>query len=263
MKGGFVKVAAGVCIPLLMMFAATAQGEDVFWRIDPSVKSCSMNISPNLTQDQFHRYVKQVSLILSNKSSAAAPTLGKNHYGLNLDYSFTPVNQHDLAWINTFVHPDEDCPLGNTIQLPVLRAGYGISDTVDIGLLYSNSMVANYSLLGAEVKHAFVKGSETVPAISSRVSMMRLLGVADYSIDIISLDVLASKNWGKIIPYAGLRGSYTIGAETTDKVSLSSEYIFDMQPYLGFVYPYRNFRLAVEYDIAEVSTLDLNLGFQF
>ncbi len=260
MRNMLLYVAAGVCISLFC--EVPAQGEDVYWRIDPNVKSCSMDISPDLTQDQFHRYIRQLAFIASFKSAEPAQTLGKNHFSMNIDYSYTPINQHDPAWINTFVHPDAGCPLGNAIKLPLLRAEYGISDSVDVGLIYSEAPDANYGLLGAEVKYALVDGSETGAAVAARASIVRLLGVADYDFDMVSLDVLASKKW-LITPYGGLRVSYARARETTDEVNLSDENIIDVQPFLGLEYAYRKFRLAVEYDIGEVSTLVLSLGARF
>ncbi len=202
------------------------------------------------------------TIYCSSKSAEPAETLGKNHFSINVDYSSTPIDQHDPAWINTFVHPDAGCPLGDAIILPVLRAEYGITDRVDVGVLYTQAPDANYGLFGAEVKYAFVDGSETGTTIAARATITRLLGVADYNFDMVSLDVLASKKM-LITPYAGLRVSYARAKETTDEVNLSNENIINMQPFLGLEYAYRKFRMAVEYDIGEVSTLVLSVGGRF
>ena len=108
----------------IVLFASTAPGQtgtDVYWRIDPSVKTCSMVIDPSLTQSQWREFTKQVGLIASYKSLASARTLGTMNFRVGLEYGSTPVDQHSLAWINTFVHPDADCPLGDRIELPTLR----------------------------------------------------------------------------------------------------------------------------------------------
>ncbi len=111
----------GLALCLLLFLSvpashAQSSGKDVYWHIDPSVKTCSMVIDPSLTQAQWHTFTKQVGAVSSYKSLASAKTLGSMNFRVGVEYGSTPVDQRNPAWINTFTHPDEDCPLGTMLQ---------------------------------------------------------------------------------------------------------------------------------------------------
>ena len=143
---------------------AQDNGDDVYWHIDSSVKSCSMVIDPTLTQAQWGKFTEQVGAILTYKSLASAEPLGKMNFDIGIDNSYTPVDQHDPAWINTFTHPDADCPLGDAITYPTVRARMGVSDNTDVGVYWITAPDANYGMVGGELKHAFLQESGNLPA---------------------------------------------------------------------------------------------------
>ncbi len=252
-------------VMFIYTFAAYGQhhGSDVYWHIDPNVKTCSMVIDPSLTQDQWKRFNRQVGEITSFKSMASAETLGKKHFSIAIDYSSTPVDQHDLAWINTFVHPDEDCPLGDKIKLPSIRAKFGISDKIDIGAVWNTAPGANYGMIGGEIKYAFLKESKRTPSAAVRASFITLTGVADFNISISSIDLLVSKKFAGISPYIGIKESFIMGTETTSKVDLHREGLFATQGFVGVAYSIWRISLAAEYDISDVNTLSFSIGFNF
>lgn len=233
---------------------------DVYWRLDPNVKSCSMVIDPSLTQAQWHEFTKQVGAISAFKSLAPAQTLGTLSFRVGIDYSTTPVNQHSLAWINTFVHPDEECPLGDDIIIPTLRASVGLSENIDIGAYWTAAPDANYGMIGGELKYAFLREEEGVPAAAVRGSVTLLTGVPDFDLHIYSIELLASKTFATLTPYVGLRTSLAVGTETTDKVNLKTEHVPMAQGYLGIAYSPWILRVAAEYNVSTVNTLALAVG---
>ncbi len=245
--------------------AAKAQGTsgDVYWRIDRSVKSCSMVIDPSLTQAQWGTFVEQVGAITSFKSLASAEPLGAMKFSVGIDGSKSPVNQHDLAWINTFVHPDEDCPLGDEISVPTLRARMGITDDMDIGGYWTTAPEANYGLVGAEVKYRLSRESENLPATAVRGSATILTGVPDFDLNIYSVEAMASKRFGVFEPYVGFRGSLAVGTPTTSKVNLDRESVLVPQGYAGLSCSLWILNLAAEYDVANVNTFAMTLGVRF
>ncbi len=135
MKNNLMNAAANTFF--LFVFASTSHaqgnGSDIYWHIDPGVKSCSMIIDPSLTQAQWKTFVKQVGAIVSFKSLASAEPLGTMNFSVGIDRSSTPVDQRNPAWINTFAHPDADCPLGDAVIIPTIRARMGVSENMDIG----------------------------------------------------------------------------------------------------------------------------------
>jgi len=252
----------GIVIPLLsLLVGSTSYAEqtagDVYWHIDPSVKSCSMVIDPSLTQSQWARFTREAGAIVSFKSLASAEPLGKRNVTIGIDYAMTPIDQHDPAWINTFTHPDADCPLGDRIELPTIRARLGISSSMDVGGYWTTAPGANYGLLGGEFKYAFRKESATVPAAAVSASFTALTGVPDFNLTVYSLGFVASKRISKLAPYLGVRENMAIGTETTAKVDLSSERIAFTQGFVGATYSIWKLGVAAEYNVARVNTFAL------
>src|SRR5689334_2515670 len=167
MKNTKLVLLAAAMIAAITTAAAQNAGE-VYWRIDPSVKSCSMNIDPSLTQGEWRTFVGQVGAISSFKSLASAEPLGPMKFVIGIDKSSSPIDQHDPAWINTFVHPDADCPLGDEISLPTLRARMGISERMEVGAYWTKAPSANYGMVGGEVKYLLSPEAGACPALAVR-----------------------------------------------------------------------------------------------
>jgi len=253
-------VSGLILVPLLI--AAPSYAGDVYWRLDPSVESCSMNLDPSLTQGQWETFTRQAGAMLTFKSLAPAEPLGKMNFMLGVDYSVTPVNQHDPAWINTFVHPDADCPLGDQIQIPTIRARLGLTQSIDIGGYWTTAPGANYGFVGGEVKYAFLRETPKRPAAALFTSFNWLTDVPDFNVGVYSLGLAASKRLAGFIPYAGVRENVSIGTETTSKVDLDTETIFFTQGFIGATYQLWVIGLAAEYNIADVNTFAFAFGFQ-
>ncbi len=258
---------AGRGLPVVMLLllarAAHSQGNDggVYWHLDPNVKTCSMVIDPSLTQAQWHTFVRQAGTLVDFKSLAPAGPLGRGHLDVGMDYSITPVDQHDPAWINTFTHPDASCPLGDQIALPALRATLGVSSRVDVTGFWTTAPGANYGLAGGAVKYAFLKESASVPAAAVSASFTGLTGVADFDLAIYSVGVVTSKRIAAVTPYLGVQHSLAIGTEETSKVNLARETIPLSHAFIGATYTVWKLGLAAEYDIAAVNTVALRIGF--
>ncbi len=242
---------------------AQSGGSNVYWHIDPGVKTCSMVIDPALTQAQWHTFIKQIGAISSFKSLASAKTLGTMNFRVGFDYAKTPVDQHNPAWINTFTHPDADCPLGDAVGYPTIRASMGVSDRMDVGGYWTTAPGANYGLIGGEVKYGFLQESARTPAAAVRGSVTVLTGVPDFNVSIYSIDVLASKDIAMLTPYAGLRTSLVVGTETTSKVDLERESIVIAQGFAGIACSIWKINLAAEYNVSSVNTFALAIGFGF
>lgn len=259
-KSVFGTVVSSLLFLIISALYAQSNGSDVYWHIDPNVKTCSMVIDASLTQAQWHRFVKQAGAIVSFKSLAPATTLGKMNYKIAIDYASTPVDQHNLAWINTFTHPDENCPLGDAITIPTIRASLGISNNMDIGGYWTTAPGANYGAVGGEFKYAFLQETGQLPAVAARGSFSFLTGVPDFNFNIYSIDLITSKKIAMLTPYVGLRESVFIGTETTSKVDLDQERLSILQGYAGVAYSYWMLGLAAEYNVSSVNTFAFAIG---
>lgn len=240
---------------------AQEDGGGVYWHLDPNVETCSMVIDPSLTQGQWETFTRQISGIATFKSLESAGPLGKMNFTLGIDYSTTPVDQHDPAWINTFTHPDADCPLGDEINTPTLPARLGVSAKMDVGAYWTTAPGANYGLLGGEFKYAFLRESAKAPAAALIASFGMLTGAPDYNISVYSLGLMAGKRLAKFTPYLGIRESVAIATETTSKVDLDRETLPLTQGFIGSTFSLWKLGLAAEYNVAAVNTLSFLIGF--
>ncbi len=248
--------------PLLPGSPAHSQGGDgVYWHIDPGVKTCSMVIDPALTQGEWHTFVQQTGAIVSARPWTSAEPLGARNFTLGLDYSITPIDQRDPAWINTFTHPDAGCPLGDQIKMPVLRAALGVSSSMDVAGFWTTAPHANYGLAGGAFKYAFLKESARVPAAAVSTSATWLTGVPDFDFAVYSVELVASKRVAAFTPYLGVKENLASGTETTSKVDLARENIAITQGFVGATYRIWMLGLTAEYNVAPVNTFAVQLGF--
>jgi len=262
MRSKFLNAAVTSLVPFLFASVSRAQsgGDDVYWHTDSHYETCSMVIDPSLSQAQWHKFTKQAGAVVSFKSLASARTLGKMNFNIAVDNGYTPVDQHDLAWINTFTHPDEKCPLGDAITFPAIRAAMGVSDNMDVGGYWTTAPGANYGMVGGEFKYAFLQESKKYPAAAVRASVSLLTGVPDFNMNIYSVDLMASKKIAMVTPYVGLKESLVIGTETTSKVDLDRESLSLTQGYVGIAYSIWRLNAAAEYDVSEVNTFAFAIG---
>ncbi len=250
-------------VVLLLTRPAYSQGNDggVYWHIDPNVKTCSMVIDPSLTQAQWETFVREAGAMIDFKSLGPAEPLGKGRFNLGVDYSVTPVDQHDPAWINTFTHPDASCPLGDRIKLPALRATLGVTSRVDVAGFWTSAPRANYGLAGGAVKYAFLRESARIPAAAVSASFTSLTGVIDFNFNVYSVGFVASKRIASVTPYLGVKHSLAVGTEETPKVDLAREAIPLSHGFVGATYSLWKLGLAAECDVAAVNTFALQIGF--
>ena len=69
MRNRRINAIVNTLVLVLFVSASYALGNDgdIYWHIDPSVKSCSMVIDPSLTQAQWSKFTKEVGqFCLSN-----------------------------------------------------------------------------------------------------------------------------------------------------------------------------------------------------
>jgi hypothetical protein len=263
MKGRRLGTLLIALVTLMFTCPRHSFGQDgnVYWHIDPGVKTCSMVIDPSLTQAQWKIFVEQAGALVSFKSLAPAEPLGRWHFALGLDYAVTPVDQHDPAWINTFTHPDADCPLGDQIKMPAVRARLGVSSRMDVIGFWTTAPRANYGLVGGALEYAFLRESARVPAAAVIASYTGLTGVPDFDMSIYSVAAVASKRMGAYAPYLGVKQSIAVGTETTTKVDLARETVPLGHAFVGVTGSLWRVGVAAEYEVASVNTFSLMIGY--
>lgn len=242
-----------------------AQDPEVEINVNNKLTTCDIELSPNLTQDEWNEFTRQFGHIIYFNPMASAKPLGTKHFDITLDYKFTPIDQTIGAWNNTFHHPDSTHYLGDAIAFPGLHARMGVSEKVDVGIYFSHAgpFGGHYGFIGGEVKYAFLNDTEKGLAASVRGSYMQLISVKDFNFSNYGLDVSASKTIGKFTPYVGVAGTLSHSKEVTEKVNLSNENVFDARAIAGIEFKTKVLNLGAEIDVSELTTYGIKIGVTF
>lgn len=221
---------------LLLTHTVAAQTEkhgegdpDVTLNINQGVTMCDFDISPNLSQAEWSRAVKEVGNALYLEPLASAHPLGKFNWALQLENNSFHVDQESGAWNNTFHHPDSTHYLtgeSGRLAVPGLRFRFGITERMDVGVYYTSAKPfgANYGFLGLDAKYAFWNDTVKGWAGVIRASYLVDAKINDFNISTTGLEVVAGKKlFGVLYPYAGLAGTWNHGREVTNDLALNNE----------------------------------------
>ena len=92
----------------------------------------------------------------------------------------------------------------STVVVPKVHAHKGLPAGLDLGGFYGEVANGNGRVLGAELRYALLEGGVGTPALAVRASYSRLEGVSQLSLDTWGADLMLSKGFGPLTPYAGV-----------------------------------------------------------
>jgi len=193
--------------------------------VDPKLKDCSVEFSSDLTQDAFHRFVREFGSTAAFKHMAAPTMLGRRGVEVAIQQMNFHVEDHSDAWNDTFAHPNATHELGSDLSFPKITLRVGVTDRLDVGAFWTKNLNANYGWLGLEAKYGLLAQNERTPIIlSGRVAYTKTLYVSDMDMHAVTTDVSAGRTfWNVLTPYAGVGADLVIARETSDVVALHAE----------------------------------------
>lgn len=239
-----------------------AQGDpDVELNVNSELNTCDIELSPNLTQEEWKVFNRQFGDVIYFNPMTSARPLGTKNFDITLDFKITSIDQTSGAWNNTFHHPDSIHWLGDVLVVPALHARMGVSEKVDVGVYFTHSGL--YGFIGGEVKYALLNDTDKGWAVSVRGSIIKELSVEDFNFTNYGVDVSASKTFGLFTPYVGVAGTLSHAKEVTEKVNLSNENVLDARLIAGAEFKWKIVNLGVEVDVSELTTLVIKMGVTF
>jgi opacity protein-like surface antigen len=227
-----MKRAALVLVALmgLVPTAALAHGSDGHpadpnLHVNPSLKDCSVQFAPELTQDAFARFAREFGSVSAFKMMAPPAPLGKWKFAIGIEQMNFTVEEHADAWNDTFAHPDAYHELGSEKSIPKLRIRAGLTDRLDVGAYYSENPNANYGWLGLEAKYGLLRQSDSKPvSLAMRGAYTKTLYVDDMDMNAFSADLAAGHTFRNVFtPYLGVGSDLVLVRETSNVVDLHSE----------------------------------------
>jgi hypothetical protein len=260
-----VRVVA-MCLVLLPPATALAGAPfDPNLNVDPSLDDCSVVFAPDLTQDAFHRFVREFGSVSAFKQGSPPTTLGQWRVSLDLEQIFFSVEEKSAAWNDTFAHPDGYHPLGSRQSLPKLRLRVGVTDDVEIGAFYTENPDANYGWLGVEVKYGVLEQGDGMPvSLAVRGAYTKTLYVADMDMHAVTAAVSIGRTFWKVFtPYLALGSDAVLARETSDAVELKTEATVVPHATAGFELRYWHVAIGAEAQLSALTSYQAQVSAVF
>jgi len=249
--GKMIRTGFGVLVACFVLFfnfhTATAGGNDI-------------TIPAGTTQSDFRDLTEQLGLAISYMPLAPAAPLGLLGFDAGVEATAINLNQSLSVWKKVIA----DGKISDYIYLPKLHAQKGLPFGLDVGLVYTKMPNSNLSMIGGELKWAFLEGGIAMPAVALRGSYTKLLGVSDMDLNTYGLDLSASKGIIFLTPYAGVGMVWITSRSNSSAVSLHSEQVNRVKGYLGLRASILHFiSLVAEADFSKIQAYSLRLNISF
>ena len=219
-----------------------------------------IKLNSGLTQDYFKSASKEVGVAVSFNPMSPAEPLGITGFDVGAELVLTDISDNK-KYIEYFF---EDINAPAMIPVPRLHVQKGLPLNIDLGAMYSAVPNSNVRLWGIELKYAILEGGITMPAVSVRGTFSKLEGVDDLSVNTQSADILISKGFLFLTPYAGLSMLKVNVSENSKYVDLEDVHETIYRGILGLqVSPLPLFIVNAEVSVGEVNQYGLKIGLRF
>jgi hypothetical protein len=211
----------------------------------------------NLAQGQFKLFTEDLTSALSYKAVAPATPLGITGFDLSIGVAGTRMRNSSIWQLAT----GNDL---NILPVPKLQVAKGLPFGIDIGGFYTAVPGSNIRLYGAELKYAILEGSALTPALALRATYTKLDGVSQLDFDTQGVELLVSKGFVGLTPYAGVGAVRGHAKANLPAPSLASETSNQTKLFAGINWNILLGNLAVEYDrTGDNDTLSAKLGIRW
>jgi len=212
----------------------------------------------NYTDDLFHNFSKQAGLAISYIPMGTAEPLGITGFDVGGEITLASIDSNQAFW--TEVTRNNTPP--NYLPLAKIHADKGLPLGIDVGVVYSQVPNSNISLIGGDIKWAFLRGNLVMPALAVRASYTDLLGVSHLGMSTFGVDLSISKGFGFITPYAGI-GEVWIQSRPENAPGLSAQQINLTKGFVGVKIALFIVNFVGEADFSSIPLYSarLNVGF--
>lgn len=210
-----------------------------------------------LSQEEFKSLSEEIGLALSYVPLSPAEPLGI--LGLDIGIGVTAANiREDRSYWTKIT---EDPP--SQMILPKLQIQKGLPFGFDIGAVYAKVPQSNVSMVGGELKWAFISGNAVWPAVAIRGSYTRLLGVDDLDLETIGADLSISKGLAFVTPYAGIGQVWIKSEEKTNILNLEKESLSLTKGFIGVKISLLIINFVAQADFSKIPLYSgrINIGF--
>lgn len=255
-------------VPVLALALATAmqsqaQADHPPLHVNPSLKSCSVQFAPSLTQAAYRQFVREFGSVSAFKQMSPASTLEKGRIAMGIEVLEFTEDEWSPAWNDTFYHPTAHHPLGSSQMVPKLKVRAGVADDMDVGAFFIKNPEANYGWLGIDGKYRLLTEGAGVPVnLAVRGAYTKTLYVSDMDMHAVTADVSVDRRmWRGMKPYVGVGADGVYARETSDSVSLRTERIVAPHVFGGIDVPIgRRMSLGTEFTLGARPSVQVQLS---
>lgn len=218
-----------------------------------------IQLSTAIIQTEFENLSRELGLSLSYIPLAPAEPLGITGFDIGVEATVVDIGAGESYWQKAIA--DQSVP--STLVIPKIHAQKGLPFGIDAGIIYSVVPNTNISLLGGELKWAFVKGSVVAPALALRGTYTKLLGVDDIDLHTYSADLSVSKGFGMLTPYAGIGQVWIESKENVALLPFEKASLSETKFFLGVKLSIALINFVAEADFSDIPMYSLraNIGF--
>jgi hypothetical protein len=219
-----------------------------------------IQLRSTLTKDEFHSLSRELGFALSYFPLAPAAPLGVTGFDIGIEATAVDISERSSYWQKAV--KDGNPP--SMLIVPKLHAQKGLPFNLDVGIIYSTVPDTNISLLGGELKWAFIEGGVAMPALALRGSYTKLLGVDELDLDTYGADLSISKRALFMTPYAGI-GAVWIKSSTDSRLLATqfNETQSLTKAFVGLKMHLPLFSLVAEADFSTVAAYSLRANLSF
>ncbi|HZZ92621.1 MAG TPA: hypothetical protein VFE23_08660 [Usitatibacter sp.] len=221
-----------------------------------STAACAgdLNNIGSLSQDEFGQLVRDLGAAFSYKGVTPATPLGALGFDMGVEVSDTRVENGDVM--------QRAGGSSSDIVVPKLHFTKGLPARFDIGAFVGGSTSLNATVLGGELRYAFLDDTLTTPALAVRLAGTHTSGMGDLRLYTVSLDAMVSKRLAVFTPYAGI-GTVRVSASPKN-TDLSDETLNRGRGFIGAQFNFIGTNVAFEAErMGSNTSLSAKLGFRF
>jgi len=210
-----------------------------------------------LSGAQFEALVANLGAATHYKAIAPGEPLGVIGFDLGVGLSVTETDDELFELAGSDATDALD-----SLVLPRLHAHKGLLGGLDVGAFIGAIADTDLTLIGLEGRYAILPGSVVTPSLGIRLAASRLMGADELDLETYSAELVLSKGFVMLTPYAGIGLVRTVGdardVDELGEVSLNEEKLFaGLNVNLGI-------NLTFEADVsAEYATYSAKIGFRF
>jgi Family of unknown function (DUF6588) len=220
----------------------------------------NITIPAGLSQSEFRDLTEQVGLAISYMPLAPAEPLGLLGFDAGIEITAVNISQSLPVWSKVI----SDGKIMDYIYLPKLHVQKGLPLGLDVGVVYTKMPNSNLSMIGGELKWAFLQGGIVMPAVALRASYTKLLGVSDVDLNTYGLDLSASKGIAFLTPYAGIGMVWITSRAHANGVTLKAEQVNRVKGFAGLRISILHFiSLVAEADFSKIQAYSLRANISF